>query len=306
MAKVKNLWFFAFFAVSVALCACARPAVWLLGGPAMVGTPRSVPLTLNESALLEIVNEQETEIPEAERPVYLVYPERMTTAFLAAYIASVNPSRKDNQLSNEELARKILIVAEEFGIDPFVFAALIRKESTFRRRALSPTGAIGLTQMTTIAIHEVNRQLGVPGRRYLITDIGHFQDNVANGRLAQRLGYGEWVPLWIRGQSIPEMKQALVNDPDTSLLYGAVLMRTLLYALSVRYPQSTLNQRYRWALRRYNGDTLEREAYQRQIMIWAKHLRNRWKDWVNHNDLLVGPPRLAMGGTMSSAKYSEL
>ncbi|MFW7379869.1 MAG: transglycosylase SLT domain-containing protein [Oligoflexus sp.] len=59
--------------------------------------------------------------------------------------------------SNEEalrLSQKVIAVSQCLRISPYMFAALIAKESSFNPDAISPTFARGLTQFTTIAVKE--------------------------------------------------------------------------------------------------------------------------------------------------------
>lgn len=283
--RVRLMWVFVSCLVQLG---CRPQGTWLPGGPGVTkydttpAQPFVAPREPGDACERMRLDER------AARQAFVFFAPTMDVDFLAAHIGAVNPGRADIQLPDRELARKILIVSEEFGLDPFIFTSMIRKESTFQRRAVSPTGAAGLTQMTVPGIKEVNRQLGVPGPRYLFSDIDLFVVSLRQGCIAQRLGYGEWKPLYARTRHYPEMKRALMADPDTSLIYGAVLLRTLVFSLTTEVPGSALSLRYRWALKRYNGDELEKDNYQRTVMQWAKQLHTRWVRWDAERKF-VGP-----------------
>lgn len=55
-----------------------------------------------------------------------------------------------NGFSESQLAEEIVKSSYCFGTDPFLIASKVRQESRFDARAISPTGAIGLTQLTRI------------------------------------------------------------------------------------------------------------------------------------------------------------
>lgn len=79
---------------------------------------------------------------------------------ITAYIKKHRPNW-DQPFSVEALAARILEVANILLIDPRIFTALIRKESAFNMNAVSPTGAVGSTQITTIAVKEFMDQVGM-------------------------------------------------------------------------------------------------------------------------------------------------
>jgi len=56
---------------------------------------------------------------------------------------------------SESLARDIHEAAVKVGIDPDVAFGLVRAESSFRTRAVSPVGAIGLTQVMPATAREI-------------------------------------------------------------------------------------------------------------------------------------------------------
>lgn len=54
----------------------------------------------------------------------------------------------------------VLMSSEEFGLDPDVVFAVIKTESDFRADAVSSAGAVGLMQITKVALSDVNKMLG--------------------------------------------------------------------------------------------------------------------------------------------------
>jgi hypothetical protein len=71
-----------------------------------------------------------------------------------------------NGVSERELAQEIVAASYCFGTDPLIVASKVRQESKFDTRAISHTGAIGLTQLTTIGLEEILDQLGHRGAKY--------------------------------------------------------------------------------------------------------------------------------------------
>jgi len=59
--------------------------------------------------------------------------------------------------------------AREFGVDPYLLAALIRQESGFRRAVTSRAGARGLMQLMPGTAAQTASRLGVPWRERLLT-----------------------------------------------------------------------------------------------------------------------------------------
>ncbi len=59
---------------------------------------------------------------------------------------------------------EVLVNAKRVGIDPALLMAVIRVESSFNPYAVSPAGAIGLTQVMPHTAKWVSSRLGVSGR----------------------------------------------------------------------------------------------------------------------------------------------
>ncbi|MBD2261023.1 transglycosylase SLT domain-containing protein [Pseudanabaena sp. FACHB-2040] len=94
---------------------------------------------------------------------------RPTSEIITSYIKKHRPNW-DQPFSAEALANRIIEVADALLIDPRIFTGLIRKESTFNMNAVSPTGAVGSTQITLIAVKEFMDQVGMTIKSKLDAD----------------------------------------------------------------------------------------------------------------------------------------
>jgi hypothetical protein len=117
--------------------------------------------------------------PMAEDPVVSAAWQEQLLQRERVHIAANLAKRFDIDV---ELAQKIHVAASEYDIEPDVAFGLVRAESTFRTRAISPAGAVGLTQLMPATARwlkpgvtraqlmdpEVNLQLGFRYLRDLI------------------------------------------------------------------------------------------------------------------------------------------
>jgi len=215
---------------------------------------------------------------------------------IETYIHDINPNRDanaPNDISTKDLAKRIAGVSYCFHIDPFVFTSLIRQESiTYNQRADSPTGARGLTQFTTIAVEEVDDQLGIRGNHYArSTAINYFNGVIADDCLEKNGEFkstgSNYKPLWeldpasssIKGSSAQAFKMAkmLVSYPEYALIYGAILLKvnfslvesgykTGCYTYKDGHPE-TLADKFKEVVMMYNGDgCTTQKAYQTDIL----------------------------------------
>lgn len=83
----------------------------------------------------------------------------------------VNKFQEINGLTESQLATELINASYCFGTDPYIIASKIRQESKFDTRSISPTGAIGLTQMTEIGLEEILDQLGHRGAKFAEPEI---------------------------------------------------------------------------------------------------------------------------------------
>lgn len=82
-------------------------------------------------------------------------------SFVEQYIRAndTDDAEKTNGINHRSLAVQVVRASFCFGNDPFMIIAKMRRETNFSRRLVSPTGAVGWSQMTGIAIKEVQAQL---------------------------------------------------------------------------------------------------------------------------------------------------
>ena len=185
---------------------------------------------------------------------------------LAVYIdkigmAGANDNEAKNGIPNLELAAKITRLAFCFGTDPYGIAAQIKKESTFERKRISGTGAVGFTQMTGVAIDEVNDQLGNRGIN------GTIMENVPYLRSAAAcyLGPGRrFIPMFEAGV-IPKGKNVVGNAVllkrakaflrthiDSDLIYGQITLKV--HLARAKKLGLTGKAAYVYAFKAYNGE----------------------------------------------------
>lgn len=160
----------------------------------------------------------------------------------------------------EDIAYYILKASICFQVDPWMLTALIQKESSFMKDAISPTGAAGLTQFTTAGLKEVNDQLGLRGNQEADkTAIDYF-----NGQLLECMD-PVWVDLWTKiglpeedPKFYVEIKEILKEEIPTALSYGAILLKTYVAHIDGKAARTetpiSLSETYFQALQIYNGE----------------------------------------------------
>ena len=183
-------------------------------------------------------------------------------------------SEKLNGLSNLDLARKITRASFCFGTDPYAVTYQIGVESTFDRTRISPTKAVGLTQMTSVAIDEANDQLGNRGND------GARAENVEYWKKAISCYKGKdaFAPMFEAG-IIPRGKLIEKNAAargaaktwirasiDRQIIYGQIILK--LHLARASGAGLTGLPAYQEAMRDYNGDRKNGHdvAYGRKIV----------------------------------------
>lgn len=169
-----------------------------------------------------------------------------------------NKKGRQGGLSDTELARFIVRASFCAGTDPFMVTAKIEKESTFNNRAVSPTGAVGYTQMTAYGIEEVHDQMGNRGPSHAPVKNTRFFEEVSLCILPSFRA--PWhVGIIRKGQKVlssksrnRKVKDWLKSHPKADLIYGQVLLKTIL--ASTYSPSASLLKTYRSSLSKYNGD----------------------------------------------------
>lgn len=197
------------------------------------------------------------------------------------------------------LARRIIESSYCFGTDPFIVASKIRQESEFNLWAKSPTGALGLTQITNDGIKEVLDQLGHRGSGFAlpesntyirsvmscffadkiseeledfpaisVADVGHRSSNKKNFFL-QKKTYSSVSLANIRNWFYPKSKSTRGTEAerlvDRQLFLGQTLLKIYLSYSKMAHSSAAIAQHYKSALRMFNGDTI-RYQYATQVM----------------------------------------
>ena len=189
---------------------------------------------------------------------FKLYRAPLEESVLVKHIIATNYKvpRKDA----EDIAFNILKASSCFKVDPWMLTAMIQKESSFMKDAISPTGAAGLTQFTTAGLKEVNDQLGLRGTQEgEKAAIEYF-----NRQLVECMD-PKWVDLWTKiglpeedPKFYVELKEELKREIPAALSYGAILLKTYVSFVDGKNARSetptTLSETYFQALQIYNGE----------------------------------------------------
>lgn len=205
---------------------------------------------------------------------------------IASHIIKAN--YKVNRTDANEIAENILKVSSCFLVDPWILTALIQKESSFQKNAVSSTKAAGLTQFTTIGFKEVHDQLGYRGRTGATENATlYFTSKIRN------CIDPSWIDLWARvdiSETDPNyynsLKDILKDDVTAAVTYGAILLKTYLSFVDVRNEEEdmTSSELYFKAMQIYNGEPGEAKVrYAKQIF---KNLQDVYPNPVNFPFLL--------------------
>jgi len=159
------------------------------------------------------------------------------------------------------LTRQVVQVAQCYKIDPVVFTSLIWRESNFKPVARSFRGAVGLTQMTRIGIHEVLDRLNPHSFRRL----DHLRALVKNCNPE----FAAQVPDQITEKNISAWKRLVAKSPATGLVMGAILLKLNLALSSTHGAKIRV---YQVALERYNGDPEVKAKFALDILKRAQKM----------------------------------
>ncbi len=204
---------------------------------------------------------------------FIISKKTLSISNLSRYIRQTNPSRSSDYMDNEQMAETILRISSCLEIDPYIFTALIRKESSFRTHAKSPTGAVGLTQFTTLGLNEVNDQLGAKGRAGAPVANTEYWLNL----MTECVDY-DFQALYHQNETIRAQKSVIMNQPKYALYYGSILLKTYLAHQKRKIENGTLHDIYRKALEQYNGEvTPRRQSYAAKILKYAHLLERKQK-----------------------------
>jgi hypothetical protein len=204
---------------------------------------------------------------------------------LAAYIRRQVPAWGLRPQSPELLASAIRSLATDFDLDARILAAMIAQESAFDARAVSPTGAVGLTQLTISGINEFLDQSGVVyehlgNRVYAGSGTAYFQEAILKHWTSFPVGK-PLADFTARTAWARSCKERIFSKPDqygAQIIAGATILKAAIAyvcAQNSRCTPGTIgNQEWiRAGLERYNGDNtpradgeLTKVHYARQIM----------------------------------------
>lgn len=197
-----------------------------------------------------------------------------------------------NGLSVEELALEIAYSSYCFGTDPFVVASKICQESRFDAQAISPTKAVGLSQMTRSGIKEILDQMGHRGDAYYISEArGELKESIAcylensSPRLFEKFPD---IEVYSSGKTTKNYKSSTLHDvrnwlmvkkmsPESDkiniirrqILFGQILLKIYLATSYNGRGTPDAKKLYENALQMYNGDT-HKYNYAKQILIKSK------------------------------------
>jgi hypothetical protein len=159
------------------------------------------------------------------------------------------------------LAKKIIHVSKCFGIDPIHFAALIWRESRFDQTAQSPTGAIGITQMTYAGIEEVLDRLALGSHRRF----GALRAQVASCQP----GFLEHVPTEVTAEALAHWHDRVETQLDDALVMGAILFKLDL-ASAESIPARPMRELYRTAFENYNGEAGFKSQFAEEVLALSQ------------------------------------
>ncbi|MCO4752976.1 MAG: lytic transglycosylase domain-containing protein [Bacteriovoracaceae bacterium] len=182
------------------------------------------------------------------------------------YIEDQNPNARDYSAM---LAENIVEASSCLDLDPIILTALIHKESTFKPDAKSPTGAVGLTQLTSAGIKEIKDQLGYRGLEYTRAEnTKYLHLNLQRCMGVQR--YKDF--LSVMNKDTQYIKRVVQEQTLTSVYMGAILLKVYLAHIKDGNPSEDINSMYQKALELYNGDD-NRRAYASRILFYTNNFK---------------------------------
>jgi hypothetical protein len=243
-------------------------------------------------------------VPQAHASAYLVLTKtgQPTLGVIQNYMNSTFPRWGDRPQTDDQLAAAILKVAKDFDIDARLLTALISHESGFDARAVSPTGAVGLTQLTTIGIEEFIDQSGA------IYEEINGQKNVTNAGSGIEYFKSAILKSWpkfpvgkklkdisARTQWAKQTKEAVFSRPDqyvAQIIAGATLLKAAIAFSCLKDSICTAEKLgtnteemaalrrdiVRRGLERYNGDDTVMKDGQITKVYYAKDILRRFDE----------------------------
>lgn len=201
-----------------------------------------------------------------------------------------------NGVTETTLASEITTASFCFGTDPFIVASKIRLESRFDMTAISSTGAIGLTQLTTVGLKEILDQLGHRGASYAILENDAFIKKAIECYAGQSLNkvffdfpkigtaktkdreivYSSEMIKQLKAWILPP-KRLLTRDNKKTFIQRQLFMGQILLKIYLAYskqvmPKATTLKHYETALKMFNGD-VKQVKYAKNVIALSKPIR---------------------------------
>lgn len=198
-----------------------------------------------------------------------------------------------NGITESKMAEEIVKSSYCFGTDPFLVSSKIRQESRFDMNSVSPTGAVGLTQLTAPGIKEILDQLGNRGAKYAFIDNKDFivkatrcyggqaapfmlKDFPKINTYKSKTGGVEYSSETIRAlkgwllplnkASSPSMRYTYIKR---QIFMGQVLLKIYLAYSKQARPRNPMISYYTSALRMFNGDDI-RVQYAKEVIKYSR------------------------------------
>lgn len=183
-----------------------------------------------------------------------------------------NGKWKNKSYTRNQIAWKIYAISDCLDIDAVIYSSLVFSESKYESSAVSPTGAVGLTQFTTIGIKEVNDQLGRRGASFARSSSSRYFKSILSNCICEQNGIRQYRDLW----HFSNQKQRLLENADHALIYGAIYLKSLLSVAKYEFPYHSMRELYFEALVRYNNDPKVRQEYAKTILIRAEEFYSQF------------------------------
>jgi hypothetical protein len=166
-----------------------------------------------------------------------------------------------SQLEAKLISRHIVRTSQCFDLDPMVFTALIWRESHFKHRSRSETGAVGLTQLTKTGIHEVLDRLAPQSPRK--------RESLRRQMASCYPNMLKMIPAHTDVLDLQSWKKRVARSPEMAIVFGAVLLK-------IKFKGD-----YRVALEKYNGDPKVKVRFAKDVLALAT--------WISTSFTVIPP-----------------
>lgn len=183
--------------------------------------------------------------------------------YLEGYIKgnAMRDAEAVNGFNHHSLAVQVLRASFCFGNDPFMIASKMRRETAFRRVSISPTGAVGFSQMTGDGIAEVQDQMAVGGQRIVnrrtrtVAMPNARSEFLQSIRCFTGLEQNQWT---FPAGTNEQIKARLRNSWAWDMIFGQTMIKAIVsWAMASGQFADTVQGKtlaYRETFARYNGD----------------------------------------------------